>query len=118
MDIWPYLSRNIILKIIGMVLALTLLGACGGGTGTLAINWIAPTQREDGTPLKLSEIVTYNLYYGNSPGDYQYKVDNSKVTVNSVYVPNFPVGTYYFVVTSVTTDCLESRYSEEIEIII
>jgi len=93
----------------------------GGGTGNapsgeLAINWVAPSEREDGTPLILSEIETYNLYYGSSPGDYQNTVDNSYVTTDSVYISNFPGGTHYFVVTTVTTDGLESRFSEEIEI--
>ena len=95
----------------------------GGGTGSapsgvLAINWVAPTQREDGTPLILSEIETYNLYYGSSPGDYQNTINNSNVTTDSVYITDFPGGTYYFVITTIDTDGQESRYSEEIEIII
>ncbi len=89
-----------------------------GPSGVLAINWVAPTEREDGTPLILSEIETYNLYYGSSPGDYQDTIDNSNVTTDSVYISDFPGGTYYFVITTVTYDGLESRFSEEIEIII
>ena len=88
----------------------------GGPSGVLAINWVAPTEREDGTPLILSEIETYNLYYGSSPGDYQDTIDNSNVTTDSVYISDFPGGTYYFVITTVTYDGLESRFSEEIEI--
>ena len=88
----------------------------GGPSGVLAINWVAPTEREDGTPLILSEIKTYNLYYGSSPGDHQDKIDNSNVTTDSVYISDFPGGTYYFVITTVTTGGLESRFSEEIEI--
>jgi hypothetical protein len=100
-----------------------VLNPGGGGTGSapsgvLAINWVAPTEREDGTPLILSEIETYNLYYGSSPGDYQNTIDNSTVTTDSVYITNFLSGTYYFVVTTVTYDGMESRFSEEIEIII
>ena len=90
----------------------------GGPSGVLAINWVAPTEREDGTPLILSEIKTYNLYYGSSPGDYQDTIDNSNVTTDSVYISDFPGGTYYFVITTVTADGMESRFSEEFEIII
>ena len=90
----------------------------GGPSGVLAINWVAPTEREDGTPLILSEIKTYNLYYGSSPGDYQDTIDNSNVTTDSVYISDFPGGTYYFVITTVTYDGMESRFSKEIEIII
>ncbi len=106
-------------KIIPPIVLFAILSACGSAhRGTLAIDWVAPSQREDGTVLILSEIETYKLYYGNSPGDYKFSVDNSNVTTDSVYISDFPVGTYYFVITTVTYDGLESRYSEEIEIII
>ena len=74
-----------------------ILSACGSGSAhrdTLAINWVAPSEREDGTPLILSEIETYNLYYGNSPGDYQHTLDNANVTTDSVHISDFPGGTY------------------------
>ena len=90
----------------------------GGPSGVLAINWVAPTEREDGTPLILSEIESYNLYYGNSPGDNPFFGDNLNVTSNSIYITDFPGGTYYFVITTVAEDGSESRISEEIEIII
>ena len=104
-------------KIIPPIVLFALLSACGSAhRGTLAIDWVAPSQRVNGTALLLSEIETYNLYYGSSPGDYQDTIDNSNVTTDSVYISDFPGGTYYFVVTTVTYDGLESRYSEEIEI--
>ncbi len=108
-------------KIFPPIVFFAILSACGSGSdhrGTLAIDWVAPTQREDGTALILSEIETYNLYYGNSPGDYQFSIDNLNVTSDSIYITDFPGGTYYFVITTVTEDGLESRFSEEIEIII
>jgi len=106
-------------KIFSPIVFFAILSACGSAhRGTLAIDWVAPSQRTDGTPLLLSEIETYNLYYGNSPGDYQYTIDNTNVTSNSIYITDFPGGTYYFVLTTVTYDGLESRFSEEIEIII
>ena len=93
-------------------------GIFNPGGGVLAINWVAPTEREDGTPLILSEIETYNLYYGNNPGDYQFTLDNANVTTDSVFISDFPGGTYYFVITTIDSDGRESRFSEEIEIII
>ena len=107
------------IKIIPSIVLFSILSACGSAhRGTLAIDWAAPSQREDGTALILSEIESYNLYYGNSPGDYQFFVDNLNVTSNSIYITDFPGGTYYFVLTTVTEDGSESRISEEIEIII
>ncbi len=111
-----------ILPIIIVISGCAEIDSSGGGgiisvpKGVLAIVWVAPTKREDGTPLILSEIETYNVYYGNSPGDYQYKIDNSEVTTDSIHIPAFPGGTYYFVITTVTTDGLESRYSNEVTV--
>ena len=94
------------------------IGTSSVQRGVLTINWVAPSTREDGTPLLLSEIETYNIYYGSSPGDYQNTIDNSNVTTDSVYITDFPSGTYYFVLTTVTYDGLQSVFSEEIEIVI
>ena len=106
-------------KIFPLIVLFAVLSACGSAhRGTLEIDWVAPTQREDGTPLLLSEIETYNIYYGNSPGYYKYTFDNPKVTPNSIDISILPGGTYYFVITTVTTDSEESLFSEEIEIII
>jgi len=87
--------------ILPIIIVISGCGASGGGSGTssaqrgtLAINWVAPTEREDGTPLILSEIETYNLYYGSSPGDYLYTLDNANVTTDSVHISDFPGGTY------------------------
>jgi len=104
-------------KIIPPIVLFAILSACGSAH-RLAIDWDAPSQREDGSPLLLSEIETYYIYYGNSPGDYKNTIDYSELTPNSVDISNFPSGTYYFVITTVTTDNTESRFSEELEIII
>lgn len=40
-----------------------------------AINWVAPSEREDGTPLSLSEIAGYMIYYGASKGEYPSQID-------------------------------------------
>jgi len=108
-------------KIIPPIVLSAILSACGSApsaSGVLAINWDAPTERLDGTPLILSEIESYNLYYGNSPGDNPFFGDNLNVTSNSIYITDFPGGTYYFVITTVDEDGAESLFSEEIEIII
>jgi hypothetical protein len=125
MIVLPILNMNPVkrLSLIVMLVFLASCGAPGGGTnsdpggvvtGILSINWVAPIQREDGTLLILSEIDTYNVYYGNKPGDYQNQIDTSEVTSDSVYIPDFPAGKYYFAVTTVTTDGLEGGYSEEV----
>ena len=83
-----------------------------------ALNWIAPSEREDGTPISLAEIAGYRVYYGSSTGEYLYKVDITDSTANQAELSGLLPGTYYFVVTVLDTDGRESRFSEEVRITI
>ena len=83
-----------------------------------ALNWIAPSEREDGTPISLAEIAGYRVYYGSSTGEYLNKVDITGSTANQAELSGLLPGTYYFVVTVFDTDGRESRFSEEVRITI
>ena len=85
------------------------------GAVGLGVGWTAPSQREDGTGIALSEIANYNIYYGTESGDYQDKiiVEDSSADQAQVVIPP---GTYYVVVTTVDTDGRESSYSPEVVI--
>ena len=68
-----------------------LLAACsteeqfdglGGGVSTgpttvsiASLQWAAPTEREDNTPISMAEIASYRIYYGTAQGDYQYEIE-------------------------------------------
>jgi len=77
--------------------------------GSITLNWIAPTQNADGTPLL--NLSGYNLYYGQSEGDYSKHVRISNPSVTTYMLENLLPGTYYVVATSFNTDGVESDYS-------
>ena len=80
-------------------------------TGTLTLKWVAPVARADGTPLSLSDIDGYRIYYGNSAGNYPYSVSVSDATTQQVIVKNLASGIYYVVMTTYDVDGRESGYS-------
>lgn len=80
-------------------------------TGSASLGWVAPTTRSDGTPLSLSELAGYTLYYGTSQGSYTDSIGIDDTYATSLTVTDLPVGTYYFVMTVRDTNGLESDYS-------
>ena len=116
-----------------LVLAVVLpLIACSGGDGgldsassptsttlnILGLSWTAPSEREDGSGLSLSEIEGFRIYYGGEAGDYQNQFYISDSSAEQGQVINLPDGTYYAVITVVDTAGLESSYSSEVVITI
>lgn len=74
------------------------------GTYSLNLTWT-------GSPSP--EVVGYVVYYGLASGDYTSSIAVSNVT--SVTVPDLVEGvTYYFAITAVSLDGMESDYSNEI----
>lgn len=101
-----------------------LLTACGSGasgvssdtqstttTSGKVLEWTAPTTRSDNTPLSLSEIQGYRVYYGTSPSNLTILVDLNDDTITDFTVDSIPSGNYYFAVTAYDMDGVESGYS-------
>ncbi len=82
--------------------------------GVFGLAWTAPSQREDGTAIALSEIASYHIYYGTESGDYQDVIFIEDSSADQAQVADIPPGTYYVVVTTVDTDGRESAYSSEV----
>jgi len=80
--------------------------------------WTAPSEREDGTPLPLSEISGYRIYYGAEEGDHTGVIDVSDSSSFGANLSFLAPGIYYVVVTTVDTNELESRTSNEISLAI
>jgi hypothetical protein len=94
-------------------------GAIGGSgvQGTLqniTLSWIAPVEREDGTPISMSEIAGYRVYYGETEGDYSNDVVVNDSGTMQVTLKDLPEGTYYIVVTTYDMDGRESGFSETV----
>jgi hypothetical protein len=95
------------------------VAGAGAGAGIETLNimglsWTAPSAREDGSSLSLSEIASYHIYYGSEPGDYQNQIDIDDPTAKSAQVEALPSGTYYVVLTAIDMDGRESLYTPEI----
>jgi hypothetical protein len=89
-----------------------------GGTSyannrTAIIQWVPPTAYDDESALDpATEILGYKVYYGTESGTYTNTLDvGANETETSIAGLS---GTYYFVVTSISTELEESEYSNEI----
>ena len=77
--------------------------------GSAALSWLPPTANTDGSAL--TNLAGYRVYWGPAPGNYEKAaaVDNPGVAAH-VVAPLTP-GTWYFVVTAVNAEGVESAYS-------
>jgi hypothetical protein len=85
----------------------------GQEVGFASLSWRAPSQRVDGKTLSVSEIDGYRIYYGTSPGDYDSVLSVDDPYTFTLRIDDLPAGTYYFAMTTVDTNGLESDYSAE-----
>lgn len=76
-------------------------------TGSAILSWTAPTMNEDGSALTLSG---FNIYQGASSGNLQALATVDAVTL-AYTVNNLTSGIYYFAVTAVDVNGVESAYS-------
>lgn len=81
----------------------------------LALNWVAPTENRDGSPL--TDLAGYRAYWGYAPGDYQASVtiDDAAATSATVTPVGVPSGaTIYVVLTAFDVDGNESAHSNQV----
>lgn len=83
-------------------------------TGSFSLTWTAPGSRSDGTPLSLSAIDGYRIYYGTRSGSYTGNRNITDGAAKSASVTGVASGTYYVVMTTYDTGGLESSYSPEV----
>lgn len=83
----------------------------GGGTGTATVSWVAPSSRLDGTPISLSEIGGYILYYGTSSTNLTNAMTISGSSTNQRQVSGLVSGTYYFQVSAYDQQGIEGPRS-------
>jgi hypothetical protein len=75
------------------------------------VSWVAPVEREDGTPITMSEIAGYRLYYGTTAGIYPSMVEFTGSDTMNATINGLTSGTYYIVVTTYDVDGRESVHS-------
>jgi hypothetical protein len=78
-------------------------------TGSVTLNWLAPEENTDGSPI--IDLAGYRIYFGQDPDrlDEVIAVDNPGVT--TYMIENLTPATYYFSMTAINAEGLESEPS-------
>jgi hypothetical protein len=77
-------------------------------TGTATLSWTPPTQNTDGSAL--TNLNGYKVYWGTSQGNYANSASVGMGIANYV-VEQLTPGTWYFTVTAINSQGVESAYS-------
>ncbi len=86
---------------------------------SVTVFWVAPAQRQDGTPLSLSEIAGYRVLYGEAPGTYTLSLFVEGGSATEAVIPGTPPsGTVYVAVEAIDRDGLASGPSDEVSVAI
>ncbi|WP_303905786.1 fibronectin type III domain-containing protein [Thiohalomonas denitrificans] len=87
----------------------------GEGVATLA--WTPPLENTDGSTL--TDLDGYRIHYGESAGDYPYAIEVTNSGLTAYTIENLARGIeYFFVVTSINSEGIESAYSEMVTTLI
>jgi hypothetical protein len=81
----------------------------GTASGSIMVNWLPPTQRDDGSPL--TDLAGYNLRWGTALGHYPNLATIPNPGVATFVIDQLAPGTYYLVLTAYDSDGVESGYS-------
>jgi hypothetical protein len=79
-------------------------------SGSATLSWTAPSEKTDGTPVDLSG---YKIYWGTSSRSYSNSATLNSPGFSSYVVDELTPATWYFAVTAVDGQGLESDYSNE-----
>jgi hypothetical protein len=78
-------------------------------TGSATLFWQPPTQNSDGSAL--NDLTSYRVYFGTASGSYPNSATYTNAGLTSIVVDQLTPATWYFVVTAVNADGVESRHS-------
>jgi hypothetical protein len=79
------------------------------GQGSVVLNWLPPTENEDGS--SLTNLGSYRIYYGTAPEEMYETIDIINPGISSFVVENLNPDTYYFAATAISADGVESDMS-------
>lgn len=78
-------------------------------SGSATLSWVPPTRNTDGS--SLTNLAGYRVRWGTSAGSYTSSVTLNNPGLTSYVVGNLVPGTYYFVVTAMSSTGAESQFS-------
>ncbi len=93
--------------------------SAGGGEPTdasITLSWVAPSARQDGSPISLSELAGYEIRYGTADGSVERSIEISDQSKTSAKIDLDRTGTYYFMVRTFDTEGRYSAFSERREV--
>ena len=79
--------------------------------GNVTLNWNAPTQNTDGSPLM--DLAGYKIFYGTSSGSYDHEIRLDNAGMTTYVVDNLVPDTYFFAAKSFNSSGIESDFSGE-----
>jgi hypothetical protein len=83
-----------------------------GASGSAELSWSPPTERTDGSPL--GDLAGYRILYGTASGQYDQAADIDNPGVTRFLVEHLAPGRWYFAVTAISADRMESAPSAEV----
>ncbi len=82
-------------------------------TSSVTLSWVPPTTNTDGT--RLVGLAGFRVFYGTASGLYSQNLSIASPSVTSVVLEGLGSGlTWYFAVTAVASDGVESAYATEV----
>lgn len=79
-------------------------------TGTATVTWTPPAQKTDGSPLTLAG---YKIYWGTASRNYTNSVTVESPGIAAYVIDELTPATWYFAVTAIGANGVESDYSNE-----
>jgi len=79
------------------------------GDRSIVLNWIAPEENNDGTPL--TDLSGFRIYFGLDPENLSWVIDIQNADTSSFVIEDLPPDTYFFTSTAVNADGFESDMS-------
>lgn len=87
-------------------------GSAAAARTNVTISWEPPTQNTDGTPLM--SLSGYKVYYGKASNSYTKSVSISNPGLTRYVVENLEPGIYFFSITAISSNGVESAFSPEV----
>ncbi len=78
-------------------------------SGSATLNWSAPTENTNGTPL--TNLAGFHIYYGTSPSSLNNSAQVASASATSYTINNLAAGTWYFSINAYTSAGVESAVS-------
>ncbi len=84
-----------------------------GGNRAVTVSWLAPDDNTDGSAL--TDLAGFNVYYGTEATNLDHTVHVQGIGNLTYVIENLASGTWYFAVTAVGTDGVESAVPQPVE---